>query len=336
MPVPALSLALVDEEPASAIDASAYVDRVREQLRTYLAVTQRPQTDASRAIGLSDSVISQWLNGKYRGDNMRVAHSIDAWLQVESRRLSLPNEPMFVETQNAKEIISVLGMCQQLCDLGMIYGAAGSGKSRTAKQYRRDHGDTVILVTADHAVRSPYAFVAQLASEIGVPTTEVLHKMRDRIIDKLKASRRLVIVDEAQKLTYNSIEMARSVYDKAEIGLVFLGDEVLWNTVTAGRTRPEYARLLSRVGFRRAINPGIGAEDVARIAAQYLGHTEQECIRFLTAKAGGIGGIRSVVKHCERACYMAHLDGRHAVILPDLEAAAAMRKVDERDLVAVK
>lgn len=321
-----------EEAPA---DATAYVERVRSQLRQYLEVTSRPRADASRAIGVSDSVISQWLNGKYLGDNLRVAHSIDAWLQVEARRLGLPNEPVFVETRNAREILTVLRMCHELCDMGMIYGAAGSGKTRTAGQYQRDRGETVVRVTADHAIRAPYAFVAQVATVLGTTKTTRFLELRDGVIKKLARSGRLLIVDEAQKLTYNAIEMVRAIHDAAEVGVVFLGDEVLWHTITAGRSRAEYERLLSRIGFRRAIAPGLEPGDVAKIAIQYLGHTDEECIRFLAAKAGGVGGVRSVVKHCERAYFVAQAEGRSRVTVDDLHAAAALRG-DDAPLVAVK
>jgi len=78
------------------------------------------------------------------------------------------------------------------------------------------------------------------------------------------------------------------------------------------------------VGIKRVIQPGLEHDDVARIAVQYLGHRDAECIDFLTAKAGDRGGIRSVVKHCERAYQLAQLDERTAVTVQDLHAASKM------------
>ena len=43
------------------------------------------------------------------------------------------------------------------------------------------------------------------------------------IIDKLKSSGRLIIVDEAEHLPYTSLELLRRIYDKAEVGILLVG-----------------------------------------------------------------------------------------------------------------
>lgn len=302
----------------------AFAERVRADLQDHLRVTRKSQATAAKAIGMSDAVISQFLSKGYKGDVAHVAHSINAWLLLESGRLGILREPIWVETKPAQEIHTAMDLAHKWCDLGMVYGAAGLGKTRTGKEFRRQRGSTVLLMTADETTRSPFAFLVALAHALDVSATATIQKTKDEIAAKLAGSGRLLIVDEAQKLTYKAVETLRAIYDKGGFGLVLLGNEILWRTFTAGRTRSEYDQLVSRVGIKRVIQPGLEHDDVARIAVQYLGHRDPECIDFLTAKAGDRGGIRSVVKHCERAYQLAQLDERTAVTVQDLQAASKM------------
>lgn len=43
------------------------------------------------------------------------------------------------------------------------------------------------------------------------------------IVDKLKSSGRLIIIDEAEHLPYKSLELVRRIYDKANVGILLVG-----------------------------------------------------------------------------------------------------------------
>jgi DNA transposition AAA+ family ATPase len=308
-----------------------FAARVKADLAEYLRVTKKSQATAAKAIGMSDGVISQFLSPRksYPGDVVSVAHSINAWLMLEAGRLGLRREPMWVETKNATQIHTALELTHKWCDVGMIYGAAGSGKTRTAEQYKRTHGTTVVLIGADETLRSPYAFLGALGEELGLAAGSTVQRLAKELIAALGGSGRLLIVDEAQKLTFKAAETLRAIYDKGRgFGLMMMGDEVLWRTFTAGRSRAEYERLVSRLGIRRAINPGIDREDVEKIAVQYLGHKDPECIEYLQAKGAGVGGIRAVVKHSEHASQIALEHDRNWVTVEDLRAASARMGTD--------
>jgi DNA transposition AAA+ family ATPase len=72
------------------------------------------------------------------------------------------------------------------------------------------------------------------------------------IIDKLKSSGRLNIIDEAEPLPYKSLELLRRIYDKAQVGILLVGMPRLIMNLK-GEKR-QYAQLYSRVGIATRLN----------------------------------------------------------------------------------
>jgi DNA transposition AAA+ family ATPase len=311
-----------DEHRLAAEHAAIYVDRVREDLAAYLSRTHKPQSVIARGIGMSDSVISQFLSGKYPAKDYGIARAIDAFLVIQAQRDLAPREPRFVETANAAKVRDRMEIVHELGSLGIFYGAAGSGKTRSAREYQRAKGDTVIFVTAKPVLRSPHAFLMELAEQIKTPTGYTVNRLQGEIETKLKDSGRLLIVDEAERLTFRTIETIQSIRDETGIGVAFLADEVLWKLINDRRRSAEYERFISRAPVRLAMSPILPREDVARIAVQYLAHTDEECITYLCAKAAGVGGFRAVVYYAWMACRLAQAEKR-SVSVRDLQRVAA-------------
>jgi hypothetical protein len=304
--------------------AESFVKRVQAELTAFLKARpgKASQSGVAKSIGMSATVVSQFQTGQYKGDVLHVAHMIDNWLMLQVRRADQLIEPVYVETRIGAWIHEGLEMAMEMSDVAMVYGAAGLGKTRTGKQFRDERGGAVVFITATPARRSPHGLLEALGERLGVVNTSTIGKMQTAIEDKLRGSGRLLIVDEAERLTFRSLETLQSIHDETNVGLALLADEVLWQTITAGRSRAEHARFLSRVGIRRPVNPGVGQDDVEKIAVQFLGHRDEECIAYLTAKAQGVGGFRAVVKHCRLASRIARIENRKLVEVRDLEIAS--------------
>ena len=62
---------------------------VKKDLSEFMQLTGKTQREISREAGLSPSVISQFLNGTYIGDNKEVANTLMKYLRVAKDRLLL-------------------------------------------------------------------------------------------------------------------------------------------------------------------------------------------------------------------------------------------------------
>ncbi len=306
-------------------DEKIFIKKVMLDLRTFREATGKGLAEIGRATALAASTISQFETGQYAAKGTQIAHKIAAYLALEARRLAAPSDPTWIQTENSRKILTVMAQCQELRDLGMIYGAAGLGKTRTAEYFHAENPSS-ILITCTQAIRHPSAFLRHLAQleDVKGPVSGAMDALFEGVLQRLRNSGRLLIVDEAQMLEFKTLELIRSLHDLGKIGVVLMGDEMIWNLLFAGRTRAQYERLASRVGIRRCLQAGVPKADVARFAAQYLGHQDPECVAYLVKKAQGVGGIRTIVKHCRLAFRLAQGDGGRQVTVQDLEEASEL------------
>jgi hypothetical protein len=329
-----LQVALLPEEVALQGTAKAqiaerandgFLRRAREGLIAYLEQTGRSQADVAKAMGLSAGTISLFLRDGYQASGVNPAKRIVAFLDLEARRGIAPQDAMWVQTQAAKDVLTVLAQCHELRDFGMIYGAAGIGKTRAAERYQKLHPDCILLrCTESIRQRRPFLRALAMIENVKAPTSGAMDALFEGVKSRLKNSGRLLIVDEAQKLDFRTVELIRDLYDLTGIGVVLMGDELIYQMLQMGRTRAQYERLASRIGIRRCLQPGPEKCDVEAIARQYIEGPDEECIAYLTAKALGVGGYRAVVKHCRLAFRAAAADGGRGVTREDLEAASEL------------
>ena len=134
---------------------------------------------------------------------------------------------------------------------------------------------------------------------IVVDTT--LDKVGD-IVDKLKSSGRLIIIDEAEHLPYKSLELVRRIYDKANVGIVLVGMPKLFKNLKG--EKGQYAQLYSRVGITALLEP-LTEEDTKSIISTITSITEN--IYPVISKYTG-GNTRVLTKLLVRAHRIAEIN----------------------------
>lgn len=216
-----------------------------QQLQQYIDEHDISITAVARAIGKSGSVVSQWLAGKYSGDNAAVEDAVKSFLERQKERKKAPKRAIeFVMISTARKVHEVARICHLDGEIGVCYGDAGLGKTEAAKEYAKRNSD-VILIEADlgHTAR---VLFQDLHRRMGLDGRGTVHDMFEDVVTKLKNSGRLIIVDEAEHLPYRALELLRRVYDKAGIGILLVGMPRLIANLR-GR-KGEYLQLYSRVG----------------------------------------------------------------------------------------
>jgi DNA transposition AAA+ family ATPase len=120
----------------------------------------------------------------------------------------------------------------------------------------------------------------------------------------MKGTGGLLIVDEAQHLNLPAIEAIRSIYDKAEIGLVLCGNESVYARLSGGSRAANFAQLFSRIGKRlRLTTP---KEDDVTPLADAFGVTGKEELQALIEISKKPGALRLVAKILWLAVVMAN------------------------------
>lgn len=221
------------------------MSKLQEQLRQYVEEHDLSISAVSRAIDYSQAVISQWMDGKYPGDNAKVEDAVKNFLELQQDRKSLPKQDIpFVQISTTRKIHETARMCHLDGEIGVIYSDAGLGKTVGVKRYAEKNRN-VILIEADLGHTAKVLF-ADLHRRLGMDGRGSVHDMFEDVVMKLKGSGRFIIVDEAEHLPYRALELLRRLYDKAGVGILLVGMPRLIMNLR-GR-RGEYAQLYSRVG----------------------------------------------------------------------------------------
>jgi len=284
----------------SAPSEAEMVEATRSTLQALLAdeANGLSQSDISREANVSSTTLSRFLKGDYKGDNAGIATKLSKWLETRRARLStvsaMPTPPAYINTGTAQRILDTLEYAQAAGDMAVVYGGAGLGKTTATKRYASTAASVwVVEMTRSHGkLLGALERIAVTIGLRGIPRESA--KVQDRIHDRVADTGGLLVIDEAQHLENDALEAIRAIHDATGIGVVLLGNEVLYSRLTGGKRDATFAQLFSRIGKRVRLGRPV-AQDVDAVADAW-GLNDSEARDLLHEIAGKPGALRGATK----------------------------------------
>lgn len=245
-------------------------------LRTKLQEMHVNQSALAKGIGMSGPVISAYLSGTYKGNIPELEKKIEDWLRQQGDRAAISEmvaPGSIVVTKAYKEIHAALRITERDRDMGLVTGKSGLGKTTALREFKALH-PTSILIEADHGYTASALF-RELCEALGLDTHGSLHELKKRVVSRLQGSGRLIIVDEAEHLPKRALELIRSVYDKAEVGVALVGLPLLRANLQGNPAN--FEQLYSRIGLSRKV-PELPDDDIDSIVRSRLGDVDPEIL----------------------------------------------------------
>ena len=253
------------------------------ELRIKLEVFQEKSgmsaTKIAQGIGIGASTISEWKNDKYKGDVETLESKIADYLKRHedpAKRIDF-----CVMTETTKKIFYVINTVAEYvasatragvtesAKIGFITGRAGLGKSWSLQEYKKNHDNKIIFITAE-AGDNENVLLRKIAKEIKI--TDFMYgrmqAVKEKIKERLKNSEKIIVVDEGEHLTARAIDCIRAIGDQTGVGIVIAGTNKLEGQITSGRNEYEY--LYSRTVIFMKLSD-LNEADTKEIAGQYLG-----------------------------------------------------------------
>lgn len=261
------------------------------KLRTYMTEQKLSQADVARLIGIGESTISRWFSGDYPNP-ANIDAKVDELLFKADRRREIKNIDSidFVMTGVSQEIWWLLEYCQAQKSPGCIYGDAGIGKTLTVSEWSKNRTD-VVMLTAAPAVKSMKAFLKRLANRLKVTSVGTLDDIYAAVEEKLTDSDLIVIIDEAQHLSYATTENIRILGDTTGTSVIFVGNDLV-NSRLLGKQSAEFAQVFSRLYMKKHLKTEkFTAGDIGKVFAD----VSEPAGEFLLKVAQSKYGLRSAV-----------------------------------------
>lgn len=254
------------------------------------------QSKIAQGAGISPATLSRVLGGNYEGSEDNVTRKLDQFLRIAEMKRKSAAEIPFVETENAKVVMDVCQYAMTVGAMCMITGPAGTGKTIAIQEFER-RNDNVILIYIS-GVYMQRSILIEIARRLKIAPGSV-DVMLNKVVDALKGSNKLIIVDEAQKIFYRSLELFREIHDMADVGVVLCGSKFLYDRVT-GQERLEkdlgFDQMYSRIQRYHHLKR-LPVEDIVKIIAAVFGEADDDLGEHVHRQTlGSARNLRNVIK----------------------------------------
>lgn len=242
-----------------------------ERISVWMQQHGYKQATLARLARISASALNQILGGKYATPPGKLLVAVESAMRFAEEAQASAIAP--VET-------SVFQLAQTACQLarryrnfGVLSANVGTGKTIALKHYAARHPNTY-LIEAEPTM-TVQSLVRLLARQVsGFTGRGSVSERFNAIVDTLKDTDSLIIVDEAETLTPHQLHTLRRIRDLANVGVVLSGTEYL-----SGLIKPEHGQfdqIRSRVGFFPPVITAISPDDSAALVQAALGREDIE------------------------------------------------------------
>lgn len=268
------------------------------------------QNKAAELVGASASAISQIKSGTYGANEQRQLFKLEKYFAVKDAAVGSFKEIEYAPISTSYKIYTTIQRCHIKGGFAIATGDAGVGKTKAIQQYRKDNEVNTIVITANPAAKSAKAVLKLLALRLGVPVSQPTDDMWFSIVSKLHDGM-VVIVDEAQLLTFQAIETLRSIADYFDsydqtLGVALIGNNGIRERIE-GKTREIYRQVNNRAWQRPFIQTTDVKQDDIVMLFPMLAPGSSE-IKFLHKVAQSVEGVRGAVRLFTNAYENEHYD----------------------------
>lgn len=228
-------------------------EETRLQLAEFMEQSGKTQKQISKETGLSTALISQFLSNTYTGDNAEAAKTINQYLTVAKDRLNVVKTDNFVEgLHNTHEVMFACYFAHKNNEIALVSGDAGAGKTTALKHYAANNTG-VIMVTANACTTTATAILTLICKQIERTIPGRRAALMQMLVEQLNGTNRLIIVDEADHLSFDALQAVRNLNDLAGVGIVFSGNDKIYRQMFSPQRGYEFDQIRTRIFIRKKV-----------------------------------------------------------------------------------
>ncbi len=275
-------------------------EALQKELEDCMAEKGFSQAQVSRSLGRPASALCQWLKNCFEGNISKFEEEVKAFLRREKEKAKWATvEIGFIKTSVADHLFETAEMCHLDCSMGVAIGDPGLGKTRAVEEYTRLNPSVILIETnPGWSVRT---IVRKIHLQVGLDGRGSTDDMVDEIVSRLQGSGRLIIIDEAENLDSEIINLLRRIYDHAHVGILFVGMPRLLHNIKG--SKGELGQLKSRSSVSCELDL-ITKDDVKDIVETCVPHYEELVETFFTESEGNTRILSMLIVRSLRMAYV--------------------------------
>jgi DNA transposition AAA+ family ATPase len=220
---------------------------MRDQLAAWRTERNMSMAAVAKRAGVNEATISRYLASTMTGDVAGLEAKLRDMMLADARRQTWAET--YIETQGCAETMTVLELIRGACDIGLVTGPAGIGKTTACRRYAAE-SDTSILITLSEGSGDSWSIIRLIFGQLDMRAWSRRkggETRSDAVVSRLSGSERLIIVDNAQRATLSGLRWLFDLADQSGVPVALVGNpDVL--TRVAGSDQ-----LHSRIGLRADI-----------------------------------------------------------------------------------
>ena len=216
--------------------------------------------DVGRQLGTPRATtIMEMTQGCFRTHGDEHVRRLNVWVEQNARQRAVSIEGKFVTTRVAKDMLNVARLARENSTMAMVLGPTGIGKTRCAQAIAEKYvGSIYIRIIAGS--QHPKGLTSALAERLKVRkqatyTDRQHHTQIERVIESLRDTNRLIMLDEAGKLKDSALELVRDIHDVAGVPFLLIGTSDLYDRIIK-RVDADHGQLYSRFDIIRHLTQG--------------------------------------------------------------------------------
>ena len=225
-------------------------EATREALEVYQGENGLTLKQLGARVGKSEAFVSRYLNGKPEGDVAAFERAVADMLRNDKRKRSWGD--IYFGTAVVDTCHTVFDIIREASDIGLVHGAAGIGKTTACKKYAAENS-TVIFFTCTEGNGRIGGVLNGIATGIDMRRWNPASVKRSAFItEKLMGSGRLIIIDNAQRITLGGLRFLFDLHDETGVSVALVGNPEVLDKLSGND------QMTSRIGLKQ----NVGAVDM--------------------------------------------------------------------------
>lgn len=306
------------------------MENLIQELKKFIKESGLSQNKIAKMLPFSPATLTALLNGTYTSKDPKlkdkhlaaIRDMLDkekARMEDEIGRTIFP----FRKTINSRIFFEVADLCNKYCEIGVVTGYQGLGKTRSAKKYKEENSNVILILVRPSF--STKIFVRNIYEAVGGTKITGVDGMVEYCIAQLKGSKKTIIVDQVEYLSDKSIDILRTIYDECmdendngTIGIVMTGLPELIGKLKMFPQfyqRISWYRKLGNYDGRGEFIKGMTDDDIKSFVQSVFVHANGEVKKFDELTHGNPRVLKKLIDRSRRLCELNQCDLSEKIIM---------------------